>query len=56
MADFWSIVVGIVGTAVVLGGTYGLIELSDAFQNARYHRAQRDGGSGFVHNGANTDA
>ena len=42
MADFWSIVVGIVGTAVVLGGTYGLVELADARQHARYRRAQQD--------------
>jgi len=54
--NFWAIVIGVFGAAFVLGGVYGLIELADAFQNARYHRAQRDGGSGFVHNGANTDA
>jgi len=50
MADFWSIVIGIVGTAVVLGGTYGLIEFADARQHARYRRAQRDRvkGRGFI--------
>jgi len=45
MADdfnFWAIVIGVFGAAFVLGGVYGLIELADAFQNARYHRAQRD--------------
>jgi multisubunit Na+/H+ antiporter MnhG subunit len=45
MADdfnFWAIVIGVFGAAFVLGGVYGLIELADAFQNARYHRAHRD--------------
>lgn len=40
--DFWSLVIGIVGMAVICGGLYGFIELADARQNARYHRAQRD--------------
>jgi hypothetical protein len=50
MADFWSIVIGVFGTAFVLGGVYGLIELADARQHARYRRAQRDGvkARGFI--------
>jgi len=45
MADdfnFWAIVIGVFGAAFVLGGVYGLIELADACQNARYRRAQQD--------------
>ena len=42
MADFWSIVVGIVGTATILGGIYGLVEIADARQHARYRRAQQN--------------
>jgi len=53
MADdfnFWAIVIGVFGAAFVLGGVYGLIEIADARQNARYHRAQRDRikGRGFI--------
>jgi len=50
MADFWSIVVGIVGTAIICGGLYGLIEIADARQHARYRRAQQDRvkGRGFI--------
>ena len=51
MADFWSLVIGIVGMAIVCIIVLGCIEIADARQNARYHRAQRgrvDGGSSFI--------
>jgi len=51
MADFWSLVIGIVGMAVVCIIVLGCIEIADACQNARYRRAQRDGRSCFIHNG-----
>jgi len=40
--DFWAMLIGICATGIVSGGIYGLIELSDARQHARYRRAQQD--------------
>lgn len=54
--DFWAMLIGICVTAAVSGVLYWLIELPQARQHARYRRAQQNWGSGFGHNGANTDA
>ena len=42
MADFWSLVIGIVGMAVVCIIVLACIEIADARQHARYRRAQQD--------------
>ena len=42
MADFWSLVIGIVGMAIVCIIVLGCIEIADARQHARYRRAQQD--------------
>jgi len=50
--DFWAMLIGIIGTATLLGGLYLLIEIRELRQHARYHRAQRgrvNRGIGSVH-------
>jgi len=52
--DFWAMLIGIIGTATLLGGLYLLIELRELRQHARYRRAQQDRvnrRSGVFHNG-----
>jgi len=39
--DFWAMLIGIVAAGLVFATVYGLIELADARQHARYRRAQQ---------------